>query len=660
MKMQGTRLSWLLAAALPLVPFTLGQTIDVDGQAVPADESNVAPAWSRPVQASAKNSFVEATPQLTDAVLANLTDLNLSDVDLFYFADTKSHRRRSPAGAPQCKIFPGDKFFPGDFVWKIFDLLTGGALIETVPLGSACYKGKYYNEAKCQNLIDNWHNSTTHIDDPTSVMSPLFQGATCEPFNAASGSQCTLGGFPLYSVKATNVAQIQLAVNFARNLNLRLVIHNTGHDFLGKSTGAGSLSIWTHNLKDIKFTRKYRGASSYTGPAFKIGAGVQVKDLYEAADREGYTAVGGECRDVGVAGGYIPGGGHSPISTIAGLGADQVLSVDIVTPDGRFVTADERQNTDLFWALRGGGPATWGVVVSMTVRVYPRMTFSGMSWSINTKDAGISEETLFKALDIYWRRFPEYSDKKSYGYSFLFPAGNGSYLWTMNPWMIPGATLAEFKALVTPLLNEWKAIGVDPKPTFFEYDRFLPAWRKHFPAENVGQYNSRSGSRLIPRKNWDDPALLNRTIAALHSISAEGGVLVLYNINAAQRQDTLPNSANPAWRDALMFVITALNWDVNDPVEKIADVNNRITFDIMERLKAVTPGGGGYGNEGDVMDPEFGQSYFGYNYAKLYQLKQKIDPHGVFYAPTAVGSEDWYITGQQPWVTKQTGRLCRK
>lgn len=127
-------------------------------------------------------------------------------------------------------------------------------------------------------------------------MSPLFEGATCEPENAASGSKCTIGGFPLYSIKATCVAHIQLAVNFARNLNLRLVVHNTGHDFLGKSTGAGALSIWTHHLKDIKFTKNYRGASSYTGPAFKIGAGIQVKDLYLAADQEGYTAVGGECR----------------------------------------------------------------------------------------------------------------------------------------------------------------------------------------------------------------------------------------------------------------------------------------------------------------------------------------------------------------------------
>lgn len=128
-------------------------------------------------------------------------------------------------------------------------------------------------------------------------MSPLFEGATCEPQDAALGKNCTLGGFPSHSLNVTNVAQIQLAVNFARNQNLRLVVRNTGHDFLGKNTGMGALSIWTHHLRDIEVLHDYESAGGrYKGPAFKLGAGVMVYELYEAAEREGYTAVGGECR----------------------------------------------------------------------------------------------------------------------------------------------------------------------------------------------------------------------------------------------------------------------------------------------------------------------------------------------------------------------------
>jgi hypothetical protein len=54
------------------------------------------------------------------------------------------------------------------------------------------------------------------------------------------------GGYPAYVVNATNVAQIQSSVAFAKTNNIRIVIKNTGHDFLGKSLGAGALSIWTH------------------------------------------------------------------------------------------------------------------------------------------------------------------------------------------------------------------------------------------------------------------------------------------------------------------------------------------------------------------------------------------------------------------------------
>lgn len=128
-------------------------------------------------------------------------------------------------------------------------------------------------------------------------MSPLFEGATCEPQDGVLGKNCTLGGFPSYSLNITNVAQIQLAINFARNLDLRLVVRNTGHDFLGKNTGKGALSLWTHHLDEIKVLPKYESAGGrYKGPAFKLGAGVMVYQLYEAAEREGYTAVGGECR----------------------------------------------------------------------------------------------------------------------------------------------------------------------------------------------------------------------------------------------------------------------------------------------------------------------------------------------------------------------------
>lgn len=126
-------------------------------------------------------------------------------------------------------------------------------------------------------------------------MSPIYEGLTCIP-DGQTGA-CTLGGYPSYVVNVTTVAQIQLAINFARNLNLRFVIKNTGHDFLGRSTGAGALSVWTHHLKELEFIETFT-TSNYYGPAIKAGAGVESFEIYDFADANGMMVLGGECRTV--------------------------------------------------------------------------------------------------------------------------------------------------------------------------------------------------------------------------------------------------------------------------------------------------------------------------------------------------------------------------
>lgn len=98
-------------------------------------------------------------------------------------------------------------------------------------------------------------------------------------------------------MNATDVEKIQLAVNFARNLNLRLVVKNKGHDFNAKSTGAGALTVWTTYLQDIIYLGKeYNYGTGHTGPAFKVGAGVEAIQVYEAADALDLQVVGGIAR----------------------------------------------------------------------------------------------------------------------------------------------------------------------------------------------------------------------------------------------------------------------------------------------------------------------------------------------------------------------------
>jgi len=123
-------------------------------------------------------------------------------------------------------------------------------------------------------------------------MNPLMEGLTCKPELGLDGD-CTIGGYPVYVVNAENVYHVQLAVNLARNLGIRLVVKNTGHDFGGKSVGSGALSIRTHQLRDLKYYANYNDGH-YKGAAFKVGSGVQAEQLYTAANAKGVDVVGGE------------------------------------------------------------------------------------------------------------------------------------------------------------------------------------------------------------------------------------------------------------------------------------------------------------------------------------------------------------------------------
>lgn len=358
-------------------------------------------------------------------------------------------------------------------------------------------------------------------------------------------------------------------------------------------------------------------------------------------------------------GGYLAGGGHSPVTPIYGLGSDQVLSIDLVTPDGRFITADETQNEDLFWAIRGGGGATWGVVTSMTVKVHEKMIFSGMTWDTTTKEMNITDDTFWEAIAAYWRRYPEFSAAKTYGYCRMSAEEGGGYAWRGLPVMVPGMKLVDFKKLAQPLLDDWAALGVDPKVEFFEHDSYYPTWTSHFPTSIVARAYGRTANRLLARKNWEDETLMNKTIQTVRSVVEDGAFLVHYNINADEPDNTPDSAANPAWRDVMMFNIIGVSWDEETPQSEIDDINDKLTNDLNQRLIDISPGSGGYLNEGDVMDADFAQSFYGSNYERLLEIKRKVDPRDLFWAPTAVGSENWYLTDQNKYVTKQIGRLCR-
>ncbi|KAK2057889.1 FAD binding domain-containing protein [Colletotrichum caudatum] len=660
--MSSTR-SLLTAVLLSVGRLAVAQTLKVDGQEVAANVSTVAPAAvvaDGAAAADAAGLFTEEKLQLTDAVLANLTALELSNISLFSFEDSSSVAKRSIFGP--CKTYPGDFWYPGELVWNIFDLLLGGALTKTVPEASVCYDDfGNFDKAKCDFLTANWVNgSHTHTEHPTAINAVLFEGLNCMPPTINVGeTSCKVGGLPSYVVEATHVAHVQLAVNFARNLNLRLVVKNTGHDFGAKSTGAGSLSIWTHKLNSIQYLENHR-QDSYSGPALKLGAGVRAFEVYEAANKFGVTAVGGEGQTVGVIGGYVQGGGHSPMSGLWGMSADNVLSFEVVTADGRFLTASESKNPDLFWALRGGGGLTYGVVTSAVVKVHPKINITTMTFAFST-GANMTNDQFWAALRAYFDGFIEYAvDNANYEYFRIQNLGT-SFAFDMGPWWAPNMTEAQLRELTAPLFAKWAEIGVVVDPVYTEYDNFYDAWLASFPLEPWGSNAIRQSSRLFPKANWEDETKLNATFEAIKSVVEDGGLVIAFNMMAAPKTGFPDNAVNPAWREAVMHCIAAVLWDptAEESVRKAA--SDKLTFDWVQRWRDVSPGAGAYMSESDYIEPNFTQAFWGTKYAKALDLKRRYDPNDVFYAQNAVGSENWQmsemILGNLP---SQNSKLCRK
>lgn len=107
-----------------------------------------------------------------------------------------------------------------------------------------------------------------------------------------------------------------------------------------------------------------------------------------------------------------------------------------------------------------------------------------------------------------------------------------------------------------------------------------------------------------------------------------------------------------------MHALSSVNWNPNATVQEIATARHNFTYGHMQRWRDVSPGAGAYLGESDRMEPDFQLAFYGENYGRLLALKRRLDPADVFWAATAVGSEQWRVVTEDGLPT-ENGRLCR-
>jgi len=166
---------------------------------------------------------------------------------------------------------------------------------------------------------------------------------------------------PQLIARCSDVADVIAAVNYGRDHDLRIAVRGGGHNGPGFASVEDGLVIDLSQMRGVRVDPKARTA--------RVGAGCVQGDVDHAAHPFGLALPAGIVSTTGIAG-LTLSGGHGYLSRKYGLTIDNLLEADVVLADGTFVTASKDQNTDLFWALRGGG-GNFGVVTSFKFQLHP-------------------------------------------------------------------------------------------------------------------------------------------------------------------------------------------------------------------------------------------------------------------------------------------------
>jgi FAD/FMN-containing dehydrogenase len=559
------------------------------------------------------------------------------------------------------RVRPSDAAWPSAARWQALKDAVGGNLVAVQPLLGACESEP--QGAACHDALKNIRN-------------PFYLGDQAGGTQVSGWLDAWTPAASAYAVAAHTAEDVVAAVNFARDNNLRLVVKGAGHSYQGTSNAADSLLVWTRKMNRVTVHDAFvpQGCAGIAAvSAVSAEAGAVWIDLYNAVTTEGGRYVqGGGCTDVGVAG-LIQSGGFGSFSKGFGSAASGLLEAEIVTADGQLRIANACTNPDLFWALKGGGGGSWGVVTRLTLRTHDLPENFGGAWGAITA----SSDDAFRALIARFVAFYATSlFNPHWGEQVSFAPGN-----TMNISMVcQGLDADEAKAIWKPFFDWiaasphdytasdgpgagakssrdwWKVAGNhsmtrDMRPG-------APAHHGWWNGDQdqVGVYLHGFDSRWLPAALLQ-PDAQPRLTDALFAASRFKKIELHINKGLAGAPDearaaTRDTATNPAVTDAFALALTA---DGEMPAYKgfprpALDVDaarkDARTIDLAaEELRKVAPVPGSYVSESNYFNADWQAAFWGANYKRLRMVKDRYDPDGLFFVHHGVGSEDWSADG---------------
>jgi hypothetical protein len=408
---------------------------------------------------------------------------------------------------------------------------------------------------------------------------------------------------PRLIARCADVADVIASVNFARANKLLLAVRGGGHNGGGLGVCDGGMVIDLSAMRGIRVDPKAH--------TVRVEGGCRWGDVDHATHAFGMATPAGIISTTGV-GGLTLGGGIGHLSRRFGLTIDNLLSVDVVLADGRFVTANAKENEDLFWAVRGGG-GNFGVVTSFEFRLH----------ALSTVVAGPTLWPLERAAEVmkWYREFIGKAPPELNGFfAFLtvppgppFPEPLHLKKMCGVVWCYSGDPAHADKVLEPVRAMNPVLYGVGPMPypvlqTAFDA-LYPPGHQWYWRADFVNELSDEAIARHV-----EHGSQMPTMQSSMHLYPIDGAV------HRVGRKDTPFNYRDAKWAAVIVGV---------DPDPANRDLISTWCKDYWEALHPYSAGGA-YVNFMMDEGQERVQATYREHYPKLAALKQKFDPANLF------------------------------
>jgi len=395
--------------------------------------------------------------------------------------------------------------------------------------------------------------------------------------------------------RPAGVADVIQAVNFARDHNLLVSVRGGAHSFAGTCVCNGGLMIDLSLLKGIRVDPIRH--------AVRAEGGVKWSEFDRETQAFGLATTGGTDPDTGIAG-LTLGGGLGWLGYKYGLASDNLISVDIITADGKFRVASNTEHPDLFWGVRGGG-GNFGVVTSFEYRLHP----------VGPVLAGLVLHPFAKAREAlqFYRDFSSATHEELTTYAGLLTSPAGAK--TVAIGVCYSGPLAEGERLIAPVRRFGQPLEDQIRP--MAYTELQSMFDTAYPTGN--QYYQKD--HLL--REISDEAI-DIMIEHFARVSSPLSIPFFQQSGGAMRR----GDTAYAHRDALYILVLTTQW--RDPAESEHHV--RWTRELWQALQPYATGGVYLNHIGREEEDGADQvrAAFGANYQRLMELKQKYDPTNLF------------------------------